>query len=179
MRFLAAPSAGECLHRMYELADFTDPRTWNDAIGRALHEEPQIPNFGDPGRGPQLKPGMVFAIEPMVNLGGPATKTLPDRWTIVTLDGSLSAHFEHTVAITENGLVGYEEILERDLAVPTDHGLVEGVDVSTHYQAGSVRRRQEHGRSAALPGLAIFLAVLGFNLLGDGLRDALDPKLKR
>ena len=72
-------------------------------IGRALHEEPQVPNFGEPGRGPQLKPGMVLAIEPMVTLGTHEVKILEDGWTAVTRDGSLAAHFEHTVAITDNG----------------------------------------------------------------------------
>ena len=72
-------------------------------IGRALHEEPQIPNFGPPGHGPVLKTGMVLAIEPMVNAGSPEVMILEDRWTAVTCDGSLSAHFEHTVALTENG----------------------------------------------------------------------------
>ncbi len=72
-------------------------------IGKQLHEEPQIPNFGLPGRGPVLLPGMVLAIEPMVNAGGPDVEILADRWTAVTVDRSLSAHFEHTVAITENG----------------------------------------------------------------------------
>jgi len=72
-------------------------------IGRAMHEEPQVPNFGPPGRGPVLKPGMVLALEPMVNVGGYATRVLDDQWTVVTADGSLSAHFEHTVAITANG----------------------------------------------------------------------------
>ncbi len=74
-------------------------------IGKELHEAPQIPNFVDPsrGRGPLLKPGMVLAIEPMVNAGGSEVRVLPDKWTAVTADGSLSAHFEHTVAITENG----------------------------------------------------------------------------
>jgi methionyl aminopeptidase len=72
-------------------------------IGRALHEEPQVPNFGKPGQGPRLKVGMVLAIEPMVNVGGPEVKVLSDHWTAVTRDGSLSAHFEHTVAVTENG----------------------------------------------------------------------------
>ena len=72
-------------------------------IGRALHEDPQIPNYGPAGRGPQLKPGMTLAIEPMINSGTPAVKVLEDGWTAVTLDGSMSAHFEHTVAVTENG----------------------------------------------------------------------------
>ena len=70
-------------------------------IGRALHEEPQVPNFGDPGRGPQLRPGMVLAIEPMVTMGSWEVKILDDGWTAVTKDGSLAAHFEHTVAVTE------------------------------------------------------------------------------
>ncbi|MBI3620580.1 MAG: type I methionyl aminopeptidase [Nitrospirae bacterium] len=72
-------------------------------IGRQLHEEPQVPNFGPPGQGPRLRPGMVLAIEPMVNMGGSAVKVLSDRWTVVTQDGSLSAHFEHTIAISEGG----------------------------------------------------------------------------
>ncbi len=74
-------------------------------IGKALHEAPQIPNFVDEGqgRGPVLKPGMVLAIEPMINAGGPDVRVLDDRWTAVTVDGALSAHFEHTVAITEQG----------------------------------------------------------------------------
>jgi len=72
-------------------------------IGVAFHEEPQVPNYGKPKRGTKLVPGLTIAIEPMVNIGGPATRTMPDRWTVVTIDGSRSAHFEHTVAITESG----------------------------------------------------------------------------
>jgi len=72
-------------------------------IGRHMHEDPPVPNFGSPGTGLLLKPGMVFAIEPMVNAGGYQIKTLEDNWTVVTLDGALSAHFEHTIAITNNG----------------------------------------------------------------------------
>jgi methionyl aminopeptidase len=72
-------------------------------IGERLHEEPQIPNYGQPGRGPKLAEGMVLAIEPMVAMGRPETKVLADGWTAVTRDGSLAAHFEHTVAITANG----------------------------------------------------------------------------
>jgi methionyl aminopeptidase len=72
-------------------------------IGKALHEDPQIPNFGTAGKGPVLKPGMVLAIEPMVNAGGSEVEILSDGWTAVTKDHSLSAHFEHTVAVTENG----------------------------------------------------------------------------
>ena len=70
-------------------------------IGRALHEEPQVPNYGISGRGPLLQAGMVLAIEPMVNLGGAETRVLEDGWTVVTADGSLSAHFEHSVAVTD------------------------------------------------------------------------------
>jgi methionyl aminopeptidase len=72
-------------------------------IGTALHEEPQVPNFGPPGRGPRLKTGMVLAIEPMVNVGNADVDILDDGWTVVTMDGQLSAHFEHTVAITDDG----------------------------------------------------------------------------
>jgi methionyl aminopeptidase len=72
-------------------------------IGRALHEEPQVPNFGDPGRGPQLRPGMVLALEPMVTMGSWEVRILDDGWTAVTKDGSLAAHFEHTIAVTESG----------------------------------------------------------------------------
>jgi methionyl aminopeptidase len=72
-------------------------------IGTALHEEPQVPNFGPPGRGPRLKVGMVLAIEPMVNIGDAEVEILDDGWTVVTADGQLSAHFEHTVAITDEG----------------------------------------------------------------------------
>jgi methionyl aminopeptidase len=72
-------------------------------IGRSLHEDPPIPNFGPPGRGPAIKRGLVVAIEPMVNMGDWPTRVLSDGWTVVTADGSLSAHFEHTVAVTEDG----------------------------------------------------------------------------
>ncbi|MBT9136023.1 MAG: Methionine aminopeptidase 1 [Firmicutes bacterium] len=78
-------------------------------IGRAMHEDPQVPNFGKPGRGIKLSPGLVLAIEPMVNVGRFDTAVLDDNWTVVTKDGSRSAHFEHTVAITERG----PEILTR------------------------------------------------------------------
>jgi len=72
-------------------------------IGRNMHEDPQVPNYGIPGRGPRLKPGMTLAIEPMVNMGTYEVKTLDDGWTVVTTDGKRSAHFEHTIAITEDG----------------------------------------------------------------------------
>ncbi|HWG97128.1 MAG TPA: type I methionyl aminopeptidase [Nitrospira sp.] len=72
-------------------------------IGRQLHEEPQVPNYGKAGQGPRLQPGMVLAIEPMVNMGRSAVRVLEDRWTAVTVDGSLSAHFEHTIAVQPSG----------------------------------------------------------------------------
>jgi methionyl aminopeptidase len=72
-------------------------------VGQSMHEEPQVPNHGKPKRGPKLAVGLTIAIEPMVNAGAAETRTLPDKWTVVTLDGSRSAHFEHTVAVTENG----------------------------------------------------------------------------
>jgi methionyl aminopeptidase len=81
-------------------------------IGAELHEEPQIPNYGVPNKGPRLKPGMVLAIEPMVNVGARHVKTLEDDWTVVTADGSLCAHFEHTIAITADGF----EILTKSKA---------------------------------------------------------------
>jgi methionyl aminopeptidase len=73
------------------------------AIGTAMHEEPQVPNYWPGNGGPLLKAGMVFAVEPMVNAGGPGTRLLEDGWSVVTADGSLSAHFEHTIAVTDDG----------------------------------------------------------------------------
>jgi methionyl aminopeptidase len=101
-------------HRLYDIGhaieqhvianDFSVVRDFvGHGIGRGLHEEPQIPNFGKPGRGIRLKAGMVFAIEPMVNIGTHEVEILDDGWTVVTTDRSLSAHFEHTIAITEHG----------------------------------------------------------------------------
>ncbi|MFD1708090.1 type I methionyl aminopeptidase [Siminovitchia sediminis] len=78
-------------------------------IGQGLHEDPQIPNYGPPNKGPRLRPGMVLAIEPMVNAGSRYVRTLEDNWTVVTVDGKMCAHFEHTIAITETGF----EILTR------------------------------------------------------------------
>ncbi len=72
-------------------------------IGKEMHEDPPVPNFGKPGRGPKLRTGMTLAIEPMLNMGGYEVYVMPDKWTVKTSDGSLSAHFEHTIAITENG----------------------------------------------------------------------------
>ncbi len=74
-------------------------------VGKKLHEEPEVPNFGTAGRGVRLIPGMTLAIEPMINMGTPGVKTLKDGWTVETIDGALSAHFEHTIAITTNGPV--------------------------------------------------------------------------
>jgi methionyl aminopeptidase len=71
-------------------------------VGSKLHEEPQIPNYGRRGSGPKLKPGMTLAIEPMINLGAEGVRILEDRWTVVTSDGKPSAHFEHTILVTEN-----------------------------------------------------------------------------
>jgi methionyl aminopeptidase len=72
-------------------------------IGRQMHEQPQVPNYGNPGRGPYLRPGMVLAIEPMINVGTWETEVLEDGWTVVTADGKKSAHFEYTIAVTDNG----------------------------------------------------------------------------
>ncbi len=96
---------GHAVQQVVEGAGFTVVREYvGHGIGRALHEDPQIPNYGDPGRGPRIRPGLVVAIEPMVNVGDWRTRVLADDWTVVTADGSLSAHFEHTVAVTGNGL---------------------------------------------------------------------------
>ncbi|MDQ7793434.1 MAG: type I methionyl aminopeptidase [bacterium] len=87
-----------------EKAGFSVVREYGGhGIGRDMHEEPQVPNFGPPGSGPVLKPGLVLALEPMVNAGGWEVETLEDDWTVVTCDRSLSAHFEHTVAVTADG----------------------------------------------------------------------------
>lgn len=95
---------GHAIQRHVEANGFSVVREFvGHGIGAALHEEPQIANYGEPGRGPRLAEGMTLAIEPMVNAGRPAVKVLADGWTAVTKDGSLSAHFEHTVAVTKDG----------------------------------------------------------------------------
>ena len=95
---------GHAIQQHVEAAGFSVVREFvGHGIGASLHEEPQIANYGDPGRGPRLAEGMTLAIEPMVNAGKPGVKMLPDGWTAVTRDGSLSAHFEHTVAVTGSG----------------------------------------------------------------------------
>jgi methionyl aminopeptidase len=92
------------VQRVVEEAGFSVVREYvGHGIGRTMHEEPQIPNFGQAGTGPTLKSGMVFAIEPMVNAGEAPVRSLQDGWTVVTEDGRPSAHFEHTVAVTEEG----------------------------------------------------------------------------
>jgi methionyl aminopeptidase len=95
---------GHAVQTVAEGAGYSVVREYvGHGIGTAMHEEPQIPNYGSPGRGIKLKVGHVFAVEPMVNVGGPATKLMEDGWTVKTADGSLSAHFEHTIAVTEDG----------------------------------------------------------------------------
>jgi len=97
-------SISHAIQTHVEAAGFSIVREYvGHGIGTEMHEEPQIPNYGLPNRGPRLKPGMVLAIEPMVNAGERYVKTLDDGWTVVTVDGKLCAHFEHTVAITPEG----------------------------------------------------------------------------
>ncbi len=103
---------GAAVQQVAEGAGFSVVREYvGHGIGRSMHEEPQIPNYGEPGRGVPLKPGLVIAVEPMVNIGDWPTRVLADDWTVVTEDGSLSAHFEHTIAVTEDG---HEVLTVRD-----------------------------------------------------------------
>ena len=95
---------GAAVQSVVEAAGFSVVRDLvGHGIGVGFHEDPQVPNYGKPKRGVRLQPGLTIAIEPMVNIGKPATRTMPDRWTVVSVDGTRSAHFEHTIAITENG----------------------------------------------------------------------------
>jgi methionyl aminopeptidase len=95
---------GHAVQQVVEGAGFSVVREYvGHGVGRALHEEPQVPNYGEPGHGKEIRPGLVVAIEPMVNVGDWQTRVLDDGWTVVTLDGSLSAHFEHTIAVTDDG----------------------------------------------------------------------------
>ena len=95
---------GAAVQGVVEAAGFSVVRDLvGHGVGNALHEDPQVPNYGKPKRGLKLVPGLTLAIEPMVNMGDPGTRTLADKWTIVTADGARSAHFEHTVAITADG----------------------------------------------------------------------------
>lgn len=92
------------IQTVVESAGFSIVREYvGHGIGKDLHEDPKVPNYGLPGKGPRLKPGMTLAVEPMVNAGSRHVRTLEDHWTVVTVDGSLCAHFEHTIAITEEG----------------------------------------------------------------------------
>jgi methionyl aminopeptidase len=93
------------VQQVVEGAGFSVVREYvGHGVGRSLHEDPQIPNYGLPGRGPELRPGLVIAVEPMVTMGDWKTRVLADDWTVVTADRSLAAHFEHTIAVTEDGL---------------------------------------------------------------------------
>ncbi len=104
------------VQRTTEAAGFSVVRSLvGHGVGRSMHEEPQIPNFGEPGRGPRLAPGMTLAIEPMITAGSPEIYVADDRWSISTDDGSLSAHFEHTVAVTEDGPRILTQAVERSL----------------------------------------------------------------
>lgn len=95
---------GRAVQLVAEAAGYSVVREYvGHAIGTAMHEQPQVPNYWPGSPGPSLKTGMVFAVEPMVNAGGPETYTLDDGWGVLTQDGSLSAHFEHTIAVTEHG----------------------------------------------------------------------------
>ena len=95
---------GHAVQTVAEGAGYSVVREYvGHAIGTAMHEKPEVPNYGPPGKGPKLRSGNVFAVEPMVNVGSPATRLLDDGWTVVTADGKLSAHFEHTIAITDDG----------------------------------------------------------------------------
>ena len=95
---------GYAIQQVAEAGGFGVVREYvGHGIGRNMHEDPNVPNYGPAGKGPKLEEGMVFAIEPMINLGGKEVESLPDGWTVVTQDGSISAHFEHSVAITKVG----------------------------------------------------------------------------
>ncbi len=95
---------GHAVQQVAEAAGFSVVREYvGHAIGTAMHEDPQVPNYGPKGKGPKLRAGNVFAVEPMINVGGPETELLSDDWSVVTADGSLSGHWEHTIAITADG----------------------------------------------------------------------------
>jgi methionyl aminopeptidase len=119
----AGNRVGDISHAVQEVvegADFSVIRSLvGHGVGRSYHEEPQIPNFGEPGRGPQLQPGMTLAIEPMITAGGPGVYLHDDDWSISTQDGSLAAHFEHTVAVTEE-----EPLILTRAKAPAEAGLL-------------------------------------------------------
>ena len=108
---LAEAKPGERLSNIsYAIQQYAESRNFSivreyvgHGVGKDLHEDPQVPHYGPPNKGPRLRPGMVLAVEPMVNAGMRYVKTLPDNWTVVTVDGKMCAHFEHTIAITETG----------------------------------------------------------------------------
>lgn len=118
---MAGHRIGDIGHAVQSIAEAAGFSVVRDLVGHGLgrlpHEEPQVPNFGRPGRGLQLRPGLVLAIEPMINAGIASVRTLPDRWTVVTEDGMRSAHFEHTIAVTD----GMPRILtiEADVVEPS------------------------------------------------------------
>ena len=114
---------GYAVQRHVEAHGFSVVREFvGHGIGAAMHEEPQIPNYGEPGRGPRLAEGMALAIEPMINVGKPAVKILSDGWTAVTRDGSLSAHFEHTISVTASGPVILTTLNGEAPAAALQHG---------------------------------------------------------
>lgn len=95
---------GHAVQTVAEAAGFSVVREYvGHAIGTAMHEKPEVPNYGDPGKGPKLRVGNVYAVEPMVNVGSEQTRLLDDGWSVVTADGALSCHWEHTIAVTDNG----------------------------------------------------------------------------
>ncbi|MEW5984426.1 MAG: type I methionyl aminopeptidase [Acidobacteriota bacterium] len=129
---------GHAVQRHVEAHGFSVVREFvGHGVGALLHEEPQVPNFGPPGRGPRLVEGMTIAIEPMVAMGKPGVKVLGDGWTAVTKDGSLAAHFEHTIAVAESGPV----ILTRPREAPASHeSIARGASQSEGVSAGAERR---------------------------------------
>jgi methionyl aminopeptidase len=127
---------GAAVQRHVEAHGFSVVREFvGHGIGTSLHEEPQIANYGPAGRGPRLAEGMVLAIEPMVNLGKPAVKVLGDGWTAVTRDGSLSAHFEHTVVVTRDGCE-ILTLLDPQAAVRGPRSAVRGLDAVAPVRMG-------------------------------------------
>lgn len=131
------------VQRTVEAAGFSVVREYTGhGVGRAMHEDPQVPNYGKPGTGLVLKPGMTIALEPMVLAGGPETHVLQDQWTVASLDGRLTAHFEHSVAVTADG----PRVLT-SLPAGLDSGLADGYNdyfagrsMASAAEAGSVRR---------------------------------------
>ena len=136
---------GHAVQKHVEANGFSVVREFvGHGIGTELHEEPQIPNYGEPGRGPRLSEGMVLAIEPMVNIGQPGVRVLEDGWTAITRDGSLSAHFEHSVAVTSDGPM----VLSRALASgssATEKSLSYSVSPSARHSRNSETRNGDWG----------------------------------